>query len=128
MKLNYFNILSVQNAGRLCPRYFARGSGYYDFQNSSAITPYITAGLGIAKVKASLSLEVEIDEETYSVSVSDSDTVFAYQFGAGLEYAINKDVSLDARYRYFATSDPSFETTEAEFASHNLMLGARFKF
>lgn len=95
---------------------------YYDFQNASAFTPYITAGLGMAKVKASF------DSPGFGISWSDSDTVFAYQIGVGFEYAINQTVSLDARYRYFATSDPSFDTTDAEFSSHNLMLGARIKF
>lgn len=95
-------------------------NGYYDFQNSTAFTPYLTAGLGLARVKTSIELAGE--------SASDSDTVFAYQLGAGFEYALNQTVSLDARYRYFATSDPSFTTRESEFSSHNLMLGARVKF
>lgn len=97
-------------------------NGYYDFQNASAFTPYLTAGLGVAGIKANFTLP------SAGYAGSDSDTVFAYQFGAGFEYAINQMVSLDARYRYFATSDPSFDTLEGEFASHNLMLGARFKF
>lgn len=95
-------------------------NGYYDFQNASAFTPYLTAGLGLARVKASINIDGD--------SGDDSDTVFAYQIGAGCEYAINQTISLDARYRYFATSDPSFGAMEAEYASHNLMLGARFKF
>lgn len=97
-------------------------NGYYDFQNSSAFTPYVTAGIGLASVDASINLP------TVPYNASDSDTVFAYQLGAGCEYAINQTVSLDARYRYFATSDPSFGATEAEFSSHNLMLGFRAKF
>lgn len=97
-------------------------NGYYDFTNDSAFTTYLTAGLGLARVKASLSLPFS------GYNDSGSDTVFAYQIGAGVEYAINQTVSLDARYRYFATSDPSFGTTDAEFSSHNLMLGAKVKF
>jgi len=102
-------------------------NGYYDFHNSSALTPYITAGLGMAKVK------VSANAPDLGIAYSDSDIVFAYQFGAGLEYAVNKNVSLDARYRYFAISDPSFPhpslgDIDTEFASHNLMLGARIKF
>lgn len=97
-------------------------NGYYDFQNASAFTPYLTAGLGAARVKANFSLP------SVGYAGSDSDTVFAYQFGTGFEYAINQMVSLDARYRYFATSDPSFDTLDGEFSSHNLMLGVRVKF
>jgi opacity protein-like surface antigen len=97
-------------------------NGYYDFTNDSAFTSYLTAGLGLAKVKASFDLP------SVGYSGSDSDTVFAYQLGAGVEYALNQTVSLDVRYRYFATSDPSFDTLDAEFGSHNLMLGAKIKF
>lgn len=97
-------------------------NGYYDFTNDSAFTTYLTAGLGLAKVKVSMDLP------SVGASTSDSDTVFAYQIGAGVEYALNQTVSLDVRYRYFATSDPSFDTTDAEFSSHNVMLGAKVKF
>lgn len=108
-------------------------NGYYDFANDSAFTPYLTAGLGFAKVKASSD---PWDLTGLGGGVipgwSDSDTVFAYQIGAGLEYALSQTVSLDARYRYFATSDPSItidgENFDAEFASHNLLLGVRVSF
>lgn len=91
-------------------------NGYYDFTNSSAFTPYLSAGLGQAKIKWSGEGE------------SLKDTVFAYQVGAGVGYALNKNVTIDAKYRYFATSDPKFDVTEMEFASHNLLLGVRVNF
>lgn len=97
-------------------------NGYYDFLNDSAFTPYLTVGMGFAKVKASISLP------SVPLTESDSDTVFAYQIGAGLEYALSQTVALDARYRYSATSDPSFGTIEAETGSHNLLLGVRVSF
>lgn len=91
-------------------------NGYYDFTNSSAFTPYLSAGLGYAKIKWSGEGE------------SLSDTVFAYQVGAGVGYALSKNVTLDVKYRYFATSDPKFDVTEMEFASHNLLFGVRVNF
>lgn len=100
-------------------------NGYYDFENDSAFTPYLAAGLGFARVKEGFALP---DFGYGPMSWSDSDTVFAYQIGAGCEYAVTPTISIDARYRYFGTSDPSFGSTDAEFSSHNLMLGARFKF
>ena len=84
-------------------------NGYYDFANSSVFTPYIGGGLGFAKV--------EVD-----------DTVFAYQMGIGVGYAVNEKVTIDTKYRYFATSDIEFYTTETEFASHNFLFGARVSF
>lgn len=99
-------------------------NGYYDFTNSSAFTPFITAGLGYANV--------EINDYTLTGSglsgFSDDDSVFAYQVGVGVGYSVTENVIIDARYRYFATEDPEFDTTEAEGDSHNFLLGVRFCF
>lgn len=99
-------------------------NGYYDFANESAFTPFISAGLGVA--------EVEIND--FNVpgsglpSSNDDDTVFAYQVGAGVGYAVNEKVTIDVKYRYFGTSDPDFETTTAEYSSHNFYAGIRVAF
>jgi len=91
-------------------------NGYYDFTNSSAFTPYLSAGLGFAKVKWA------------GDGDSVNDTVFAYQVGAGVGYALSKNVTLDAKYRYFATADAKFDTVKMDFASHNLLFGVRVNF
>ncbi len=59
---------------------------------------------------------------------NDDDTVFAYQVGAGVGYAVTEKVSFDVKYRYFATSDPEFDTTKAEYSSHNVYAGIRVTF
>lgn len=89
---------------------------YYDFKNSSSFTPFLTAGLGVSNVEG----ELEGDTE--------DDTVFAYQLGAGLGYAVNDKFSIDFKYRYFGTDDPEFDGFDFEYSSHNLYLGARFSF
>ena len=99
-------------------------NGYYDFKNESAFTPFISAGIGMAKVEVSNIVLPGVGLATSS----DDDTVFAYQIGAGLGYAINEKVSLDVKYRYFATSDPEFELTSAEYSSHNIYAGIRVGF
>ncbi len=86
---------------------------YLDFVNSSPVTPFLTAGIGMAEVTLF---------DYYD------DTVFAYQVGAGLTFAINPHMSIDLKYRYFATEDLDFEGIEAEFASHNVYCGFRFTF
>lgn len=90
---------------------------YYDFKNTSSFTPFLSAGIGVSNV------EVEILDES-----SKDDTVFAYQLGAGLAYAITKNFSLDLKYRYFGTDNPEFDGFEAEYSSHNIYLGGRFSF
>ena len=91
-------------------------NGYYDFVNKSPFTPFITAGIGVARIEAN------------DVGGDADDMVFAYQVGFGVAYAINKNMSIDLKYRYFATEDPNFDGVDAEFASHNIYGGFRYNF
>lgn len=99
-------------------------NGYYDLVNNSVFTPYLSAGLGFAKVEVN---DFNVPGSGLPNSNYD-DTVFAYQVGVGVGYAVNEKVTIDVKYRYFATSDPEFDTTEAEFASHNFLFGVRVNF
>ncbi len=99
-------------------------NAYYDFTNTSAFTPYVSGGVGFSK----------IDVNDYNIlgsgdpDFTDDDTVFAYQVGVGVGYAVNNQITIDLKYRYFATEDSELDTTKAEIASHNLLLGVRFNF
>ena len=97
-------------------------NGYYDFDTGTPWTPYIGIGIGFANVSANDLTVAGIDIG------SDDDTVFAYQVGAGLGYAINNTTTMFVDYRYFATEDPDFSGTEAEVDSHNISLGLRYSF
>lgn len=99
-------------------------NGYYDFINSSAFTPYISAGLGFAQVEFN---DLDISSSGFSGS-NDKDTVFAYQVGIGVGYAVTEKVTIDVKYRYFGTEDSEYDTTEAEFASNNFLFGVRLNF
>ena len=99
-------------------------NGYYDFINKSAFTPYISAGLGFAQVEFN---NLDISGLGFSGS-NDEDTVFAYQVGIGLGYAVTEKITIDVRYRYIGTEDSEYDTTKAEFASNNLLFGVRVSF
>ncbi|MGA8179848.1 MAG: outer membrane beta-barrel protein [Desulfobacterales bacterium] len=99
-------------------------NGYYDFVNRSAFTPYISAGLGFAQVEFN---DLDISRVGFSGS-SDTDTVFAYQIGIGVGYALTEKILIDVKYRYFGTEDSEYNTTKAEFVSNNVLLGVRFNF
>jgi opacity protein-like surface antigen len=101
---------------------------FFDLHNDTPVTPYFGGGAGFAALHLS---------DTFSRGTqlywSDDDTVFAYQAGAGLEIAINRRLSLDLGYRYFATAQANFNknwTTETslKFESHNAAVGFRVKF
>lgn len=97
-------------------------NGYYDFVNTSPFTPYISAGVGLAKI--------EVDDfSVVGINIgSADDTVFAYQLGVGVGYAVNKNLTIDLKYRYFATEDLDLGSTKAECASHNFYIGLRYNF
>lgn len=100
------------------------GNVYYDFHNESAFTPYISGGVGFAKVSTN---DLAIEGE--SGSEDEDDTVFAYQVGLGLGYAATEKVTIEAKYRYFATADLDFEEgVEAEFGGHHILVGVRISF
>jgi len=93
-------------------------NGYYDFANRTKFTPFVTAGIGVSRI--------EFNDKDYDVTMKD--TVFAYQVGAGVSYAMTENVSLDGTYRYFGTSDPRELGVSMNYSSHNVYLGARYNF
>lgn len=106
-------------------------NAFIDLHNPSPITPYFGGGAGFAVLNLS---------DTFGGAPAQgllypngSETVFAYQVGAGLEIALNRMLSLDLGYRYFATDKASIEsksisTTNLKLESHNAMVGLRMSF
>lgn len=91
-------------------------NGYVDFNASPTVKPYIMGGLGLANISS----EDNGDDQ--------DDTVFAYQVGLGVGFALNEKIILDLGYRYMGTSDPDFNGSEATYESHNVLAGLRFNF
>lgn len=90
-------------------------------------TPYIGGGIGLAEVS------INDFSNNGTLLVDDSDTVFAYQVGTGVAYALTQSVSLTADYRYFATADAEVSdvggnTSDVENSSHSVMAGVRYSF
>lgn len=88
-----------------------------DFELGKA-TPYVGGGFGFVEVEVS-------DSEFWSSGI---DTVVGYQLGTGVGLELKESLVLDLSYRYFFTSDVTFEITEAEFSGHNLLAGVRLQF
>ena len=101
-------------------------NGYLElFKIGNVVTPYLTAGMGVAMVDIS-GLPVK-SGDSYTTD-SHKDTVFAYQFGAGVGYTVSEKLTVDLKYRYFQTSDLTFGNTIASYGSHNFYLGVRYTF
>ena len=109
-------------------------NGYFDFENRTAFTPYIGAGIGYARV--------EIDgKATYGGSTTvkwdDHDSGLAYQLMAGVAWDLSDTIVLDMSYRYLDCDDIEIAGTsnwgftvedEIDYESHNFMIGLKWFF
>lgn len=97
------------------------------YRSSSVWTPYLGAGLGVARITAA-------DLTVTGQPLSDDDAlVFAYQFGVGTDIAITDSLALDLGYRLFSTAKAKLKETNGaefrmEYLSHSAMLGLRLSF
>lgn len=98
-------------------------NAYYDFRNSSIITPYVGIGVGLADIK--LKFEDPADPD---FNLSQSKTKFAYNVQAGFGIEVAKDVTIDIGYRYLEAN--SFKIGEGKIASHTdeVSIGIRYDF
>ena len=91
------------------------------------IQPYVMAGVGLSFVSAG---DVELSGN--SKIIDEFGQAFGFQLGAGINMPIDSRLSIDAQYRYFATTDASLKTVsgndfDASFSNHAIMFGARYR-
>lgn len=120
-------------------------NAYYDFKNSTAFTPYVGAGLGVAFVGAKMGANGHDEDGDWTYSMGKKTrTNFAWNVGLGCAYALNESISIDLGYRYAdfgkakTKSYTGFDTKAEEYFTeygkaqrvdmHQFMLGARFTF
>lgn len=90
-------------------------------------SPYLLAGIGAARIDAS---DLRVTGQPLG---TDAATVFAYQIGGGVDYALTDSLSLDLGYRFFGTTPPKFsepngQRFETDYFSHSVVLGLRVGF
>ena len=114
-------------------------NGYYDIDLGGGVELSPTVGVGIAQVKAD---NIESNRRNNSGNSEASETVkngddsgfslsettFAYQAGVGLGIPVADNIMLDARYRYFATTDFMMLLVNTNVTSHSALLGLRVGF
>ena len=101
---------------------------YYDFVTSSPWTPFLTAGLGWAQVEVN---DMKFPQDLRSWSEDDS--VFAWQVGAGVSYAVDSNFDIELKYRFMMTDDLELADYRDRYevdgpSSHNIYLGMRYMF
>ena len=108
-------------------------SGYYDFENGTAFTPFVGAGIGYGQVKAEgFGVTPLVGALPGGVALSDSDTGIAYQFTVGAALDFTEKTKLEFGYRYQGIAAELASVTGAaddfDLRSHNLFAGLRFSF
>lgn len=98
-----------------------------EYRSDSLLTPYLGAGIGIARITAA---DLTVTGQPLS---DDEALVLAYQFGAGLSVELTHSLTLDFGYRLFSSTKPKFTTADGdevktEYLSHSAMLGLRLGF
>ena len=104
-------------------------NGYYDIDLGGGVELSPTVGVGVAQVSVD---DVNLDDlpEQFpdEIGLDISETTFAYQAGIGLGIPLGDNIMLDARYRYFATTDFTTLIINTNIESHNALLGLRVGF
>lgn len=103
-------------------------NGYYDF-DLGGVELYATAGIGVAQVTFD-----DVYDDGSDVGYTVHETTLAYQIGAGIAVPVADNIKIDARYRYFATTDftpddvSTYTNQDMNIESHSVLLGLRVGF
>ena len=114
----------------------------YDFRNSSAFTPWISAGLGYARVHHKTSYiytdNSPAGSEVYSASASKYENNLAWSLGAGVKYDVTQDqqqgeLQLPVSgcrgfHSDFKDEDGAKYKSSVDVRSNEFMLGATYNF
>ena len=107
---------------------------YYDFHNSTAFTPYVGAGLGVAFMNTKYTVNGVSDagDNVELLSKSKMSTNFAWNVGLGCSYAVNENFSVDLAYRFVKLGQTEVEKNDMSLKtnpySNEFSLGLRMTF
>ena len=122
-------------------------NAYFDIYNSTPVTPYIGAGLGLARVSGEYEdnqREVGLGNHPMNPNpfkTSETKTNFAWNIGAGVAWKITDLISMDLGYRYadfgkvgctatgtYGPYDIMGGLVDSRATTHEVLLGLRFTF
>lgn len=119
---------------------------FYDIPTGTQLTPFIGAGVGFAHLKGTIKTCDRISGTPLGIEHSESHNKinFAWQLGAGVSYAVARNVNLDFAYRFthygkaklqsFEGYDPDLNgyvkdrTHVKDLTSHAISAGLRYSF
>jgi len=117
-------------------------NAYYDFPTLAGFTPYVGAGVGVARNEVgTTTLSSNANGATVATLSGSTTTQFAWQASAGVAYSILPAVAVDFGYRYFdagegrsgntvttALGSASFPVQRGNIHAHEVQAGIRVGF
>lgn len=110
---------------------------FYDFNNSTALTPYVFAGAGFAFHKAEVNAQMVV-VPFWTYYGSNGSTEFAWDVGVGTSYAVTEHIDLDFMYRYISLGETKLHFNQVEdldqagatldMTASELLLSLRYSF
>lgn len=82
-------------------------NGYYDFPTQTSFKPFIGGGAGFAHMM------FDTPRASTGFQSDDGATVFAYHITGGAGYQINNQLGLQLSYRFFKTTEGTFDGSSA---------------
>jgi opacity protein-like surface antigen len=107
-------------------------SGYYDFVTLDDLAFFVGGGVGVSFTR--------VDGTDGYLSADKSGRDFAWQLGVGCDYDLDEQMTIEAGYRYVDLGDEEYDLSiagwpgvdagdfKADFASHDLYVGFRYRF
>ena len=118
-------------------------NGYVDLGTWYGLTPFVGAGVGVARNKSGMTTDMSIGNTGGGYSVGAAKTGLAWGLRAGLDYTVNSRLKLEFGYRYLdlgsyntgtivcqpvGVAGCTQESQRIKLASHDLRIGMRWMF
>jgi len=103
--------------------YTAMINAAYDFDTDSAVTPYISAGIGAIRATGNIAYS---DTDGDAVAQNFSGTAVAGQVGLGIGYAVSSNVNIVGGYSFLAA--PTKSNMDGTIKMHSIQLGLNYNF
>lgn len=104
-------------------------NGYVDLGTVAGFTPYVGAGIGL--LYSSQKLSIDAPSIPLAVDIKDRQYEFAYSLGAGVNYQLAQNLSMDVGYQYLSSPDLQYLNVDTGLIDegvdyHQIKVGLRY--